>query len=62
MSEYLKMLHEIEAKKEHLERRIAQGTSSSDRNICLAARNKLAVKGVYLKLTNTDKILNDMRL
>ncbi|MCY1162600.1 hypothetical protein D9M71_16340 [compost metagenome] len=60
MSEYLKMVHEIEAKKEHLECRIAQAVQAEIS--VWQQENKLAVKGVYLKLTNTDEILNDMRL
>lgn len=59
MSEYLKMLHEIEAKKEHLERRIAQAVQAE---ISIwQQENKLAVKGVYLTLTNTDEIRNPKR-
>lgn len=60
MSEYLKMVHEIEAKKEHLECRIAQAVQAEIS--VWQQENKLVVKGVYLKLTNTDEILNDMRL
>ena len=60
MSEYLKMLHEIESKKEHLEHRIAQAVQA--KISIWQQENKLAVKGVYLALTNTDEILNDMRL
>ncbi|BAP36681.1 hypothetical protein [Acinetobacter guillouiae] len=51
MSEYLKMLHEIEAKKEDLEKRIAEVVGIEVAKF--QTENQLAVKEIYISLTNT---------
>lgn len=54
MSEYLKMLHEIEAKKEDLEKRITEIVGIEVAKF--QSENRLAVKDVYISLSDNSSL------